>query len=166
MFERFLNLVKNNNFEEIYLIGMFDDVDNEFVSSGKFIYFEFGNEFVELEIIENYSKISIKIVDSIKPEIISFDEIPCKTKIGNIIFLNPLATSNKIKRISFYDLEKKENEIITDALFVKLINDQDIFVDPCFFGFTIGGVEQKKLWEENLNYINWGIPKESSIDFE
>ncbi|MCL2321072.1 MAG: hypothetical protein FWC47_03075 [Oscillospiraceae bacterium] len=166
MFENFLNLVKNNNFEEIYLIGMFDEVDNEFVSSAKFIYFEFGSEFVELEAIEGYSKISIKIVDSIKPEIVSFDEIPCKSKIGNITFLDPLATSNKIKKISFYNLEKRENEVITDVLFIKLINDQEIFIDPRFFGFTIGGIEQKELWEGNLNYINWSIPKESSVEFD
>lgn len=167
MFEEFCDLIKNNNFEEIYLIGMFDDVDSEFVASSSFIYFEFENKFVQLEEIENYSKIKIKIVDSIKPEdVFDDEEIHCKSRIGNIIFMNPLAASNKIKKISFYGLEKREDEIITDVLLIKLVNDQDIFIDPSLLGFTIGGIERKAFWEENLEYINMSIPKETSVEFD
>ena len=61
-----------------------------------------------------------------------------------------MANGNDIDNIIFYNLEGQE-EIICDAVEMKLVNGQVIFLDPSYyFGINIGGKEQKQLWKINF----------------
>ena len=68
------------------------------------------------------------------------------------IFENSLLDSKKVKEILFYNLSEKENSIETDVLAIKFYNDDFMFLDPGFLSIKIGGLKQKKFWEENSKY--------------
>lgn len=148
--EKIIKLIKDYLFEEIYLIGIVDIENNtaEFVASAKFLYFEFGNQFLEIEAIDSYGRLRITIVECLRQDF-GFEDVPSgKVKIGQIVFTNPMA-NNTVESVVLYNLEIVDEAILSDVLQIKLTNGQDIFVDPQYLGITIGGLQQKHCWEEH-----------------
>lgn len=142
----------SNNIDEIHLTGVVHIEENgiaEFISNTNFLLLEFGGQFIQFETIDGYGKLRITILDSLRFENDTEDVIPCRAKIGEFIFTNPLA-ENRVDSIVFFNLEDLENALICDVLHIKLINGQDLFIDPQFTGINIGGLEQKQFWEENF----------------
>ncbi|MBN3522634.1 hypothetical protein [Paenibacillus apiarius] len=172
MFEKIKELIKNNSMDDIYLTGVVHIEENgvaEFVANTNFLYFEFGDQFIELEAIDGYGRLHITIVDFFKHENNIEDVTPSRAKIGDVIFTNPIAT-NEVNSMVFFNLEIRENALICDVLHIRLINGQDLFIDPQFMGINIGGIEQKHFWEENfvervLPRVG-GYPKETYIKFD
>ena len=113
------------------------------------MYFQFGNNYIEVEAIESYSKLKITITNYISYKNFVEDEVDGKIKISEFVLLNPLAENRGIKEISFCNLENREDVLITDTLLLGLSNEEYIFIDPGFLGVNLGGLEQKKFWEDN-----------------
>lgn len=155
MIENLKKVVKNNDIEDIYLTGFIDIEDGiaQFYPDLRFIYFEINSKFIEFESINQYSKLRIKIVNSVNHNFeIDEDMMKGKSSIREIILTQDGAIGNCINIIKFYNLEEKEEELICDAIEIKLENKQVIFLDPSFyFGINIGGDEQKQMWKFNLN---------------
>ena len=153
MIEYVKGIIKDKNIEDIYLTG-FADVENgvvQFYPDLRFMYFEFGTKYMEFESIDQFSKLSIKIVDSIAHNFeIDEDMMKAKSSVSEIILRDTMAIGNDIDTITFYNLEQKK-ELICDAMEIKLVNGQIIFLDPSYyFGINIGGDEQKQVWKLNL----------------
>jgi hypothetical protein len=143
--------ILKENLEEIYLIGLWDKDDEEFIINNNYVYLKFLNKFVEIEAIDSYGRLKLKICDEIEKKCDVDDMKEGKIKISNIVLLNPLFDYNKIKNISFCNIEVTNSYILTDILQIELLNEQLLFLDPEFLGINIGGIEQKEFWKEN-NY--------------
>ncbi|MBD8496950.1 hypothetical protein [Paenibacillus arenosi] len=151
--------------DEIYLTGFVDFEEgelSEFVANTDYLIFEFGEQLIKLQSIEQYSKISISKVDTIQIDIDLEDVIPAKSRISGVIFNNPML-DNKIVNIEFFNLEVNNCELICDAFKLILFNKQEIFIDPSFLGINIGGYEVEELWKYNLP-VGYKI-KSTSIKF-
>ena len=155
MINKLKKLVKNNDIEDIYLTGFVDIEDGiaQFYPDLRFIYFEINSKFIEFESINQYSKLRIKLEKLVNHKFeIDEDMMKGKSSVCEIILNQDGAIGNCIDIIKFYNLEEKEEELICDAIEMKLKNEQVIFLDPSFyFGINIGGCEKKKIWKENLN---------------
>lgn len=165
MFDKLKEIIRDNSIDDIYLTGIVDVNDDgiaEFVANTNFLYFEFGNQIIEFESIDGYSRLCVSIVDSIKYQVEFEDVKPCSAKISEIIFTNPLET-NKVSSICFFNLDVRENELICDVLHIKLSNGQDIFIDPAFLGINVGGLEQKNFWQDSVK--DKVVPKEIYMEF-
>lgn len=153
MIEYFKQIVKENKIEDIYLTGFVDIEDGiaQFYHDLRFIYFDVNSKYIEFESINQSSKLKIKIVDSIAHNFeIDEDMMMAKSSVSEIILRDTMANGNDIDDITFYNLEEQE-ELICDAMEIKLVNGQVIFLDPSFyFGINIGGNEQKQMWKCNL----------------
>jgi len=73
-----------------------------------------------------------------------------------------LSVINWIKTITFYDLHIIASALISDILLIELTDGQNLFIDPGFLGITLGGMEQKEYWKENLQ--NFDRKKIKKID--
>lgn len=149
MINNLIHILKRNILEEIYLVGILDYYDKEFIINKNFVYFQFGKSYIELEAIESYSKLKISITNCISYKNFVEDEIDGRIKISELVLLDPLAENRGVKEISFCNLEVREDVLITDTLFLELSNEEYIFIDPGFLGINLGGLEQKKFWEDN-----------------
>ncbi|OOM74732.1 hypothetical protein [Clostridium sp. BL-8] len=154
MIEYFKRIVKNNDIEDIYLTGFVDIEDGvaQFYHDLRFMYFEVNSKYIEFESINQFSKLRIKIVDSVGHNFeIDEDMMKGKSSVSEIILRDTMANGNDINNITFYNLEEQEEELICDAMEIKLVNEQVIFLDPSYyFGINIGGDEQKQIWKFNL----------------
>lgn len=154
MIEYFKRIVKNNDIEDIYLTGFVDIEDGvaQFYHDLRFMYFEVNSKYIEFESINQFSKLRIKIVDSVGHNFeIDEDMMKGKSSVSEIILRDTMANGNNINNITFYNLEEQEEELICDAMEIKLVNEQVIFLDPSYyFGINIGGNEQKQIWKFNL----------------
>lgn len=153
MIEDLKRTLKDNNIEDIYLTG-FVDIENgiaQFYHDLRFIYFELSSRYIEFESVNQYSKLRIKIVDSVSYNYeIDEDMIRGKSSVSEVILSDTMAKGNSIDNIIFYNLEEQE-ELICDAIEINLVNGQVIFLDPSYyFGINIGGKEQKQKWKFNL----------------
>ena len=128
----------------------------------KYLFFEFGDKIIEFQSIEQYSKLRISIVDTILHEPYFEDVIPGSMNISRIVFTNYLAI-NKVINICFFNLQEEKTELICDAVHIKLLNGQHIFLDPQFIGIKVGGIEQKEFWLDNL--LDGVALKETYIEF-
>ncbi|WP_027624760.1 hypothetical protein [Clostridium lundense] len=155
MIESFKKLAKNNDIKDIYLTGFVDIEDGvaQFYPDLRFIYFEINSKFIEFESINQYSKLKIKIVNLVNHNFeIDEDMMKGKASVSEIILTQDGAIGNCIDMMKFYNLEEKEEELICDAVEIKLKNEQVIFLDPSFyFGINIGGIEKKEVWRVNFN---------------
>ncbi|WP_129599961.1 hypothetical protein [Anaerophilus nitritogenes] len=155
MINTFKKVVRNNDIDNIYLTGFVDIEDGiaQFYPDLRFIYFEINSKFIEFESINQYSKLRIKVVNSVNHNFeIDEDMMKGKSSVSEIILTQDGAIGNCIDIIKFYNLEEKEEELICDAIEIKLKNEQVIFLDPSFyFGINIGGNEQKEIWKLNLD---------------
>jgi len=155
MIEYLKRIVKDNNIEDIYLTGFVDIEDGiaQFYHDLRFIYFEVNSKYIEFESINQFSKLRLKIVDSVEYNFeIDEDMMKAKSSVSEIILSDTMANGNNINSIIFYNLEEREEEeLICDAVEIKLVNGQVIFLDPSYyFGINIGGKEQKEMWKINL----------------
>lgn len=153
MIEDLKRTLKDNNIEDIYLTG-FVDIENgiaQFYHDLRFIYFELNSRYIEFESVNQYSKLRIKIVDSVSYNYeIDEDMIRGKSSVSEVILSDTMAKGNSIDNIIFYNLEEQE-ELICDAIEINLVNGQVIFLDPSYyFGINIGGKEQEQKWKINL----------------
>lgn len=162
-------VINQNTLDSIYLKGFIDTEDDgvaQFYPHTHYLYFEFDNNLIEFKKFESYNKpsmLSIKIVNSIVYDIDLEDVLPGRSEISEIILKNPLEV-NKVAKIYYFNYEEREDEILCEALHIKLINGQDIFLDPGFLGINIGGLDVKQLWEDNL--IDRDVPESVCIDYE
>ncbi|PAD30900.1 hypothetical protein [Paenibacillus sp. 7523-1] len=144
-------IIRDNIFDDVHLIGFMDQEDNkpaEFVANTEQFFLEFGDHFIKIETIEQYSKIAISVVSDIQVNIDLEDVLPAKSKIGSVIFNNPLAT-NKVSKLLLFSMEVESEVVICDALKLVLSNKQEIFFDPSFLGLNVGSSEVEKFWREN-----------------
>lgn len=103
---------------------------------------------LEIESSEQYSRLQIRVVDSVIHEPEFEDVLPGYCSIANIVLLNPIGR-HKVKSISLINLEEEDSYIECDVLELVLKNGQIMFIDPRFFGNNIGGAGQKALWVAN-----------------
>ena len=140
MIEYLKRIVKNNNIEDIYLTGFIDIEDGgaQFYHDLRFVYFEINTKYIEFESINQFSKLKLKVVDSVKYNFeIDEDMMRAKSSVSEIILSDTMANGNDIDNIIFYNLEDQE-ELLCDAIEIKLVNGQVIFLDPSYyFGINI-----------------------------
>lgn len=153
MIESLKKITKGHNIEDIYLTGFVDVEDGiaQFCHDLRFVYFEINSKYIKFESINQFSKLQLKIVDFIEYDFeIDEDMIRAKSSVGEIILNDTMANGNDIDTIIFYNLEVQE-ELICDAVEIKLVNEQVIFLDPSYyFGINIGEKEQKQIWKINF----------------
>lgn len=154
MLEKLTDIFKNNSVQDIYLVGFVDIEDGaaKFYPDMRLYYFEVGEHCIEFESIDQYSKLSVSIVDSIRYKF-EYDEdmLPCKTSVRQIIFTDSMSAKNTVKSIIIYGMELNKEQLICDSIQLNLNNGQELFIDPSFyFGINIGGAEQRKFWIENF----------------
>ena len=147
------------NLEEIYLIGLWDNDDDEFIINNNYVYLKFLNKFIEIEAVDSYGRLKLKICDEIGKKCDIDDMKEGKIKITNIVLLNPIFSYNKIKNISFCNIEETNSYILTDIIQIELLDKQLIFLDPGFLGINIGGIEQKEFWKKNNHKDSRDITK-------
>ena len=153
MIEYLKRILKDSNIEDIYLTGGVD-IENgiaEFYHDLRCIYFEINSKYIEFESIDQFSKLRVKVVDSVTNDYeMDEDMTKAKTSISQIILNDTMSEGNYIVNIVFYNLEEQE-ELICGALEMELANGQVIFLDPSFyFGINVGGKKQKQMWRDNL----------------
>ena len=141
--------ILKENLEEIYLIGLWDEDDDEFIINNNYVYLKFLNKYIEIEAVDSYGRLKLKKCDEIEKKCDVDDMKEGKIKIRNIVLLNPMFSYNKIRNISFCNMEETNSYISTDILQIELLGNQLIFFDPGFLGINIGGIEQKEFWEKN-----------------
>ncbi len=153
MIEWLKKITKGQNIKDIYLTGFVDIEDGiaQFYHDLRFVYFEINSKYIKFESINQFSKLKLKIADSIEYDFeIDEDMIRAKSSVGEIILNDTMATGNDIDNIIFYNLEERE-ELVCDAVEIKLVNGQVIFLDPSYyFGINVGGKEQKQMWKINF----------------
>lgn len=146
--------IRNKEIDDIYLVGFVDIEEGmaQFCHDLRYVYIEIGERYIELESIEQFSKIRIGIVDSLQYHFeIDEDMMKAHSSISELVLNDTMSIGNKIQNVLFYNL----NDNICDALEICLENGQILFFDPTFyFGINIGGIEQRKIWEENREYDN------------
>lgn len=167
MITKIQNFLKNHDIDDIYIVGFFDIEDEiaEFYPNLCYIFIEMGNKYIKFESTEQFSKLHIQIVDTILYEFeIDEDMIYGKTSVKDIILTASMAIGNRLKKLSIFNFNEYDNAIRCDAIQIELLNGQQLFLDPSFlFGINIGGLEQRRFWEENLISRKNFIPKETHI---
>lgn len=150
MLTKIKNIISSNRLDDIILTGItsIEEGVAEFLPITKYIYLEFGENLLEIESSEQYSRIQIRVVDSVIHEPEFEDVLPSYCSIANIVLLNPI-DRHKVKSISLINLEEEDSYIECDVLELVLKNSQIMFIDPMFFGNNIGGAEQKAFWVAN-----------------
>ncbi len=142
-------LTRDKAIDDIFLVGFVDISEGvaQFCHDLRYVYIKFGEKYIELESIEQFSKMRIRIVDSLQYDFeIDEDWMKAYSSVSELILNDTMSIGNKIKNIFFYNL----TENICDALEICLENGQVLFFDPTFyFGINIGGIKQRKMWEEN-----------------
>ncbi len=154
--ESLRRIIKGKKIEDIYLTG-FVDIENgiaQFFYDLRYMYFEINSKYIEFESINQFSKLRIKVVDSVQYSYeMDEDMMRAKTSISEIILNDTMANGNDINNIIFYNMVKGD-ELICDAVEIELVNGQVIFLDPSYyFGINIGGIEQKQIWEINFKEV-------------
>lgn len=154
MKQQLIQLLKNSRIEEIYLSGFIDEEDGvlEFRPDLRVLFVEFSFGILAFQSTEQYSKLVIRKVDSIEYDADLDEDMSAGVcRASELILDDPDLLTNDIVKMSFYDLEEAENEIICTALGLWLRSGQYIFLDPSFLhGIGIGSNSQEKQWRENL----------------
>lgn len=155
MLEELTNIFKSGSIQDIYLLGFVDIEDGEadFCPDMRYYYFEIGEKYIAFESINQYSKLSIRLVDSIQFQFeIDKDMLPCKMSVNGIVLTDSMSAKNTVKSFIINGMEYIDNQLIVCNSFqLNLYNGQELFIDPSFYyGINIGGGEQRKFWIENL----------------
>ncbi|WP_046227060.1 hypothetical protein [Paenibacillus dauci] len=152
MLKEITEIISKFRLDEIYLTGFVNIEENglsEFVANTDYLIFEFGDQLIKIQSIEQYSKISIAKVDTIEIDIDFEDVIPAKSRISGVIFDNPMI-DHKIVIIELFNLEVNNSELICSALKLILSDNQELFIDPSFLGINIGASKVENQWRRNL----------------
>lgn len=143
-------LVKRSNVDDFYTIGYVDNEKGIFCYHPdlRLLYLEINSKYIEFESIEQYSKLSVKIVERMEHKYKeSLEDEVCISSMGDVILVSTQFEENRINKMIFYGLE--DDRLICDALEL-MIREQMVFLDPGFLiGIGIGGIEQKQYWKEN-----------------
>ncbi|MCC3379670.1 hypothetical protein ACFQ5D_18800 [Paenibacillus farraposensis] len=155
MLEKLVDIFKSDSIQDIYLLGFVDIEDGvaDFCPDMRYYYFEVGEKYIEFESINQYSKLIVRIIDSIRYQFeIDEDMLPCKTSVSQIILTDSMSAKNTVKSFVINGMESNDNnQIVCNSLQLNLDNGQELFIDPSFYyGINIGGAEQRKFWNENL----------------
>lgn len=147
MIAKIKKTISSNKLEDVILSGItsIEDGVAEFLPITKYIYLEFGDSIIEIQSSEQYSKIQIRLVNSVIREPEFEDVLPSYCSIANIVLMNPIERQN-VKSISFINLVEEDTYDECDVFEIVLINGQILFFDPTFFGINIGGTKQKEFW--------------------
>ncbi len=150
MLEKLTVLFKNEAIQDIYILGFVDIEEGkaDFSPDMRCFYFEFGDQY-----IEQYSKLSVRIVDSVQYKFdIDEDMFPCTTSVNQLILMDSMSAKNNVSSFVIHGLEcNAADHIVCHSLQLNLENGQELFIDPSFYyGINIRGVEQRRFWEENL----------------
>lgn len=165
MLERIKQMIAMSTLDDFYLVG-FIEIDEhgvaEFSPMMRFLYAEFGEQYLAFESIEQYSKLRITICESPQyPFELDEEILPCKCSIRELVLTDTIA-DNRIVNLLFFGLEIQKDHLQCDALRIQLHNGQQIFLDPSFyFGINFGGNELERRWKENR--ISGIIPEETFI---
>lgn len=153
MLEELIRIVKDKKIDDIYLTGFVDIEDGiaQFHHDLRFVYLELDDKYLKFESFEQSSRLRISIVDSINFDYeVDEDMVRAKSSVSEIVSNDTMAFGNDTGEIIFYNLEQKI-DLICDAIELKLVNGQVIFLDPSYyFGINIGGKEQKEKWKLNI----------------
>lgn len=154
MLQHILKVIKEKTIEDINVPGFISLEENgvyEFTPMLTFIYIKFGEAYLEFESIEQYSKLKITEVPSIRHQFDLVEDLyPAVSSIIDLVLIDPMSLTNIVSSIQIYNLEETENEIICDSILIKLRNEQVLFFDPTFLsGINIGGMEQYEFWRSN-----------------
>lgn len=151
MINEFREALKNKTITDIYSVGFVDDEDgiSVFHENLNYLYIEMESRYIKLQSINQYSALKIQMVDRIDYDYeIDEDWKKAKTSIANVVLNDSMSLGNKISKLILYNLNDKE--LTCDAAEFVLENGQILFLDPSYlFGINIGGIEQKKVWEDN-----------------
>ena len=153
MLQHILDLIKSKPIEDINLSG-FVYLENgiyEFTPMLRFVYVRFGDEYLEFESIDQYSRLKISAVPAVRYnfELVE-DFFPAVSSISDLVLVNPMSNKNIVSSIMIYNLKETESEIICHSILIKLNNEQILFFDPTFLsGINIGGIEQYEFWRFN-----------------
>ncbi|MBP1048415.1 hypothetical protein I6N96_19215 [Enterococcus sp. BWM-S5] len=154
MIEQIKQLLDGSRIKEIYLVWVMDTEAGllEFYPDLRFLYLEFATGIIECRSVEQYSRLKLSLVDSVRYDFeIDEDMFRATSRAGELILDNPDLLTNEITSLTFYDVKESEKEVHCLALEMQLKSGQFIFIDPTFLhGIGIGGYNQKKLWRENL----------------
>ncbi|MFD1887367.1 hypothetical protein [Paenibacillus wenxiniae] len=149
--EQIKNMMKTHVFDDICLVGFVYAEENElteFIASMRCLFLEFGNKIIKVEEMEQFSKLSLTVVDDIHIDIDVENFIPAKSRISNVVFHNPLS-DNIVSEIVLFNMEEHEARVICDVFKLVLLNKQELFFDPSFLGINVGGSEVEALWRNN-----------------
>lgn len=155
MLDNLVDIFKSGSIQDIYLLGFVDIEDGvaDFCPDMRCYYFAVGEKYLEFESINQYSKLSVRIVSSIRYQFeIDEDMLPCKTSVSQVILTDSMSAKNTVKSFIINGLELNDTQqLVCNSLQLNLDNGQELFIDPSFYyGINIGGVEQRKFWIENL----------------
>lgn len=155
MLEKLIHIFKNECIQDIYLLGFVDIEEGKanFYPDMRYYYFKVGEKYIEFESIDQYSKLSVKILDSIQAKFeIDEDMYPSSTSVSQIVLTDSMSVKNSIKSFVINGLEYNDSDqIVCYSLQLNLENSQELFIDPSFYyGINIGGAEQRKFWKENM----------------
>lgn len=145
--------IKGIRVEDFILVGFFSDDEElpRFHPDLRFVYTELNKGYIKFQSIQQFSKLSIELVDTIELKFESDDYAKGILPMGDFILTTSLLTDNKIEEITFFNLKIEKNKLLCDAFEMHLSTKQILFFDPSFiFGIKIGGIEQKHYWEESI----------------
>ncbi|MGO4543009.1 hypothetical protein, partial [Paenibacillus sp. 2TAB19] len=98
MLYKFINYIKAKPIDDINLIGFInleDDGVYEFTPMLTFVYFQYGEEYIEFESINQYSKLKVSFVQSLPSIRHKYDTVedffPAKSSISDIVLIHPSA---------------------------------------------------------------------------
>lgn len=126
----------------------------EFLPDLRILHFEIAGKFVVFESVEQFSKIRISISDNLcYYDVDDEDMLKSHMSLADIILWDIHDKGNKVSEIYLYNRRSEDNDnIICDAVKIKLLNNQTVFLDPgYYFGINIGGNNQERRWFENLD---------------
>ncbi|MGO4543008.1 hypothetical protein [Paenibacillus sp. 2TAB19] len=154
MLQNILNIIKGKSIEDINLTGFIYLEDNgiyEFTPMLRFVYVRFESEYLEFESINQYSRLKIAVVPTIRHnfELVE-DFLPAVSSINDLVLISASSLTNIVSSITIYNLEETDTEITCDSILIRLRNKQVLFFDPTFIsGINIGGIEQYEFWRLN-----------------
>lgn len=151
MINKLKEFIRNKTITDIYSVGFIEDEDEicEFHKILDYLYIEINSQYIKLQSINQYSALKLQLVDCIDYDYeIDADWKKAKSSIANIVLNDSMSIGNIIRKIIFYKFNDKE--LTCDAAEFILDNGQILFFDPSYlFGINIGGINQKKSWQDN-----------------
>lgn len=155
MLDGFELLLKNNEIEDVYLIGALDVENNrgEFIPLSSQIYLSCGSRYIKLTQVHSGEHIQISLCDDFDYEGIFEDTIPSSIRVSHLVFTDSFQL-HRVKKIIFFNLTTEASFLQCNALQIEFTDGQVLFFDPLHYdGLTVGGMTQREYWENEYNEI-------------